>query len=191
MLFLLSLSHVSSLLDSSCTYLAAAIRHTRCDAVFFSQNLIMLLKHKQISGLPITVSFWISVITSCNKHSAALNTRLRMTSARYVSTPKSTGNMALAYLCSFTSYNTCFNFPPDAQEHFPSSVSLPKCFPLPSIPSPFLPIPHVKSCLVLQGLLNTRSCLTLWRRQWQPTPVLLPGKSHGWRGLVGCSPWGR
>ena len=29
------------------------------------------------------------------------------------------------------------------------------------------------------------------RRQWQPTPVLLPGKSHGRRGLVGCSPWGR
>ena len=29
-----------------------------------------------------------------------------------------------------------------------------------------------------------------WRRQWQPTPVLLPGKSHGWRSLLGCSPWG-
>ena len=29
------------------------------------------------------------------------------------------------------------------------------------------------------------------RRQWQPTPVLLPGKSHGRRNLVGCSPWGR
>ena len=29
------------------------------------------------------------------------------------------------------------------------------------------------------------------RRQWQSTPVLLPGKSHGWRSLVGCSPWGR
>ena len=28
------------------------------------------------------------------------------------------------------------------------------------------------------------------RRQWYPTPVLLPGKSHGWRSLVGCSPWG-
>ena len=26
-------------------------------------------------------------------------------------------------------------------------------------------------------------------RQWQPTPVLLSGKSHGWRSLVGCSPW--
>ena len=29
-----------------------------------------------------------------------------------------------------------------------------------------------------------------WRRQWHPTPVLLPGTSHGWRSLVGCSPWG-
>ena len=28
------------------------------------------------------------------------------------------------------------------------------------------------------------------RRRWHPTPVLLPGKSHGQRCLVGCSPWG-
>ena len=27
--------------------------------------------------------------------------------------------------------------------------------------------------------------------QWHPTPVLLPGTSHGWRSLEGCSPWGR
>ena len=27
-----------------------------------------------------------------------------------------------------------------------------------------------------------------WRREWQPTPVLLPGKSHGQRSLEGCSP---
>jgi len=33
--------------------------------------------------------------------------------------------------------------------------------------------------------------VVLQRRQWQPTPVLLPGKSYGWRSLVGCSPWGR
>ena len=31
--------------------------------------------------------------------------------------------------------------------------------------------------------------LNLRRRQWHPTPVLLPGKSHGWRSLVGCSSW--
>ena len=30
-----------------------------------------------------------------------------------------------------------------------------------------------------------------WRRKWQPTPVSLPGKSHGQGSLVGCSSWGR
>ena len=39
----------------------------------------------------------------------------------------------------------------------------------------------------LKGNLNN----TCQRRQWQPTPVLLPGKSHGQRSLVGCGPWGR
>ena len=29
-----------------------------------------------------------------------------------------------------------------------------------------------------------------WRGHWHPTLVLLPEKSHGWRSLVGCSPWG-
>ena len=33
--------------------------------------------------------------------------------------------------------------------------------------------------------------VVLRRRQWHPTTVLLPGKSHGWRSLEGCSPWGR
>ena len=31
---------------------------------------------------------------------------------------------------------------------------------------------------------------THWRRKWQPTPVFLPEKSHGWRSLVDYSPWG-
>ena len=30
----------------------------------------------------------------------------------------------------------------------------------------------------------------LWRRKWQPTPVFLPGESHGQRSLVGYTPWG-
>ena len=46
--------------------------------------------------------------------------------------------------------------------------------------------------------LVTKSCptflqphrLVCQRRQLHPTPVLLPGKSHGQRSLVGCSPWG-
>ena len=34
-------------------------------------------------------------------------------------------------------------------------------------------------------------CLSSRRRQWHPTPVLLPVKSHGQRSLVSCGPWGR
>ena len=49
-------------------------------------------------------------------------------------------------------------------------------------------------------LLYSRSLLVIYfiyssvyiqRRQWHPTPVLLPGKSHGRKSLEGCSPWGR
>ena len=29
-----------------------------------------------------------------------------------------------------------------------------------------------------------------WNRKWQPTPVFLPGTSHGWSNLAGFSPWG-
>ena len=29
-----------------------------------------------------------------------------------------------------------------------------------------------------------------WRREWQPTPVFLPGEFHGQRSLAGYSPWG-
>ena len=36
----------------------------------------------------------------------------------------------------------------------------------------------------------TSSHVQMWRRQWHPTLVLLPGKSHGRRSLVGCNPWG-
>ena len=40
--------------------------------------------------------------------------------------------------------------------------------------------------------LSVYMCVINWLlRQWHPTPVLLPGKSHGRRSLVGCSPWGR
>ena len=48
---------------------------------------------------------------------------------------------------------------------------------------------HHYSCPRLSsGLMDTRFIQR--RSQWHPTPVLLPGKSHRWRSLVGCSPWG-
>ena len=48
-------------------------------------------------------------------------------------------------------------------------------------------------CFLISGKRsNLVSCLDMeWRKQWHPTPVLSPGKSHGQRSLVGCSPWGR
>ena len=37
----------------------------------------------------------------------------------------------------------------------------------------------------------TDCCIACWSRQWHPTLVLLPGKSHGWRSQVSYSPWGQ
>ena len=42
--------------------------------------------------------------------------------------------------------------------------------------------------LVWEVLIYVCLCCYTWRRQWHPTPVLLPGKSQGRRSLVGCSP---
>ena len=43
-------------------------------------------------------------------------------------------------------------------------------------------------CLQCRG---PRFRKTPWRREWQPTPVFLPGESHGQKSLAGYSPWGR
>ena len=52
---------------------------------------------------------------------------------------------------------------------------------------------NVKIRVLIKGCMNIfpGGYSGIWRRQWHPTPVLLPRKSHGWRSLVGCSPWGR
>ena len=57
---------------------------------------------------------------------------------------------------------------------------------------------HTFFVLILFGTVSKNTVIFVplyiygpWRRQWHPTPVLLPGKSHGQRSLVGCSPWGR
>ena len=75
--------------------------------------------------------------------------------------------------------------------------------PLPWIHSAsFSPATHLPSNYILKGTAVFQSahipclkaftfdCCNLWRRQWHPTPVLLPWESHGRRSLVGYSPWG-
>ena len=52
---------------------------------------------------------------------------------------------------------------------------------------------HVKPCSpeLLKSFAYLAVVKLVWqRRQWHPTPILLPGKSHGRRSLVDCSPWG-
>ena len=59
---------------------------------------------------------------------------------------------------------------------------------------------YLQQCSILganlvqfQGKLKTgkrQNSYEVQRRQWHPTPVLLLGKAHGRRSLVGCSPWG-
>ena len=46
---------------------------------------------------------------------------------------------------------------------------------------------HLLHCVCVYLYIFTH---TPWRRKWQPTPVLLPGKFHGQRSLVGYGPWG-
>ena len=57
-----------------------------------------------------------------------------------------------------------------------------------------LPVSKKKNtCIYMDGfrrILYIYIYIKFRRRRWHPTPVLLPGKSHGWRSLVGCSPWG-
>ena len=50
---------------------------------------------------------------------------------------------------------------------------------------------EIKRPLLLGRIVLTNLDQCIWRRQWHPTPALLPGKSHGRRSLVGYSPWGR
>ena len=50
---------------------------------------------------------------------------------------------------------------------------------------------HLKTCSFHSFFFLSSNYLWIWRRKWQPTPVFLPGESHGWRSLVGYSPWGR
>ena len=53
-------------------------------------------------------------------------------------------------------------------------------------------VPEISQSIECLSCINILHILgDLGRRQWHPTPVLLPGKSYGQRSLVGCSPWGR
>ena len=62
-----------------------------------------------------------------------------------------------------------------------------------SVPTRFPSGSESKAAACSAGRPGLEPCVRniLWRRKWQPTPVPLPGKSHGQRSPVGYSPWDR
>ena len=56
------------------------------------------------------------------------------------------------------------------------------------LPGTLLSMLHVVTHLFLIRI--QRGKHNYWRREWQPTPMFLPGESHGWGSLVGCRLWG-
>ena len=66
--------------------------------------------------------------------------------------------------------------------HAPNTSAVPRC--CPALPNS-MPVHRCHFVKILR-----KSSPNYQRRQWHPTPVLLPGKSHGWRSLVGCRSWG-
>ena len=59
------------------------------------------------------------------------------------------------------------------------------------LPHPLLSVSYQNHRPSATAVKMVSSVFWPWRRKWQPTPVLLPGKSHGRRSLVDYSPWGR
>ena len=98
---------------------------------------------------------------------------------------------AIAYLHDFTLFPLPgFPFPLFSTERT-SPQSQFKCNPL--LPGTGLPRGHSSKESTCQGrrcVFNPWVGKILWRSKWQPAPVLLPGKFHGQRSLVGYSWWG-
>ena len=62
----------------------------------------------------------------------------------------------------------------------------------PALQADSLPCEPLGNCLQCRTPgLDPRVRKVSWRREWLPTPVILPGEFHGWRNLAGYSPWGR
>ena len=98
----------------------------------------------------------------------------------YTLYPSSTELFVVLWTCYFLSAGKHFIW--QAPNYLPSlrSNGAPPHAPHQAFPA-FLKQIYITECLAI----------IIQRRQWHPTPVLLPGKSHGQRSLVGFSPWGR
>ena len=98
--------------------------------------------------------------------------------------------------CCYTSYNVQGS--PTAKDYsaqYVSSAQIEKCCCtlVSFLNTIFILLLLLLIAIPLFPFLGVWKCVCIrlrQRRQWQPIPVLLPGRSHGWKSLVGCSPRG-
>ena len=110
---------------------------------------------------------------------AHLTSRFRMSGSRWVRIPSWLPGLWRSFLYSSSVYS-CHLF-------LICSPSV-RSIPFLSFIVPIFPGGSYGKSVCLQG---GRPGFSPWRRKWQPTPLLLPGESHGWRSLMGYSPWSR
>ena len=127
-------------------------------------------QHESAIGIHTTPPFWTSLPSLSPSHPSRLIESL-------FEFPELYSKYLLAIYFTYGSVSFCVTL----SIHLTISSPLPISIGLFSMSvSPLLPVNKFLSTIFLDG-----------RRQWQPTPALLPGKSHGWRGLVCCNPWSR
>ena len=87
----------------------------------------------------------------------------------------------------------CRDKPPIFMLDVPMIYSLqfhPKCTELCTLHASLITTNLCSSKSLAPHFLDKNWYSVVGRRQWHPTPVLLPGKFHGWKSMEGCSPWG-
>ena len=87
-------------------------------------------------------------------------------------------------------FKSCFHYFSEVMRDVSNFLKSQICFQ----PSEFLFVTQIAMQTATKNCYCFKLCfkkVPYRRRRRHPTPVLLPGKSHGRRGLVGCSPWGR
>ena len=140
-----------------------------------SKGLKSLLQPPQFKSINSSALSFLYSPTLTSIHDYWKNPCLALTRQTFVGKVMSAFNMLSRFVIAFLPRSKCLLI---SWLQSPSAVILePK-----TIKSVTVSIVSPSICHEVMGL--------DWRRRWHPTQVLLPGKSHERRNLVGCSPWG-
>ena len=140
-----------------------------------SKGLKSLLQPPQFKSINSSALSFLYSPTLTSIHDYWKNPCLALTRQTFVGKVMSAFNMLSRFVIAFLPRSKCLLI--SWLQSPPAVILEPK-----TIKSVTVSIVSPSICHEVMGL--------DWRRRWHPTPVLLPGKSHEQRSLVGCSPWG-